>query len=76
MAPNYSPLMTSVAAVLEDDPAITGAASPQTITVHLKAKSGQTYHLPLSEEAAQAHHHVDVLAPSARILRRALRTRL
>jgi hypothetical protein len=54
MAPTHLPLITSIAAVVEDDPALTGAASPQTITVHLKARSGQVYDVPLSEAAAQA----------------------
>jgi hypothetical protein len=42
-----------VSGAFEDDPAIIGAATPQTITVQLTAKSGQVYHLPLSENAAQ-----------------------
>jgi hypothetical protein len=54
MAPNDLPLIASVGAALEDDPVLTGAESPQTITVHLRTKAGQIYRLPLSERAAQA----------------------
>jgi hypothetical protein len=47
------PLVVSVSAAFEDNPAFTGAATPQTITVQLTAQSGLVYHLPLSEQAAQ-----------------------
>jgi hypothetical protein len=53
MAAKPLPLIVSVSAAFEDDPAVIGAATPQTITVQLNAQSGQVYHLPLSEQAAQ-----------------------
>jgi hypothetical protein len=53
MAPNHLPLVVSVPESFEDDPAVTGAGTSQTITVQLNLLSGQVYHLPLSERAAQ-----------------------
>jgi hypothetical protein len=53
MDPNHLPLLVSVPESFEDDPAVTGAGTPQTITVQLNLLSGQVYHLPLSERAAQ-----------------------
>jgi hypothetical protein len=53
MAPKLLPLIAAVSAAFEDDPALTGAATPQTITVQLNAYSGRVYQLPLSEQAAQ-----------------------
>jgi hypothetical protein len=53
MAAKPLPLVVSVSGAFEDNPALTGAATPQTITVQLNAVGGQVYHLPLSEQAAQ-----------------------
>jgi hypothetical protein len=53
MAPKLLPLIAAVSAAFQDDPALTGAATPQTITVQLNSYNGQVYHLPLSEQAAQ-----------------------
>jgi hypothetical protein len=50
MAPKLLPLIAAVSAAFVDDPALTGAATPQTITVQLNAYSGQVYQLPLSEQ--------------------------
>jgi hypothetical protein len=53
MTPKPLPLIVTVSGAFEDNPALTGASAPQTITIQLTAKSGQVYHLPLSEKAAQ-----------------------
>jgi hypothetical protein len=53
MAAKPLPLVVSVSGAFEDNPALTGAATPQTITVQLNAYSGRVYQLPLSEQAAQ-----------------------
>jgi hypothetical protein len=53
MTPQQLPLVVDVPAGFRDNPALTGADVPQTITLQLQAKSGQVYVLPLSERAAQ-----------------------
>jgi hypothetical protein len=53
MTPKPLPHIVTVSGAFEDNPALTGASVPQTITIQLTAKSGQVYHLPLSEKAAQ-----------------------
>ena len=48
----HLPLIVDCPAGAMDNPALTGAGTPQTITLQLNAKSGQIYQLPLSELAA------------------------
>jgi hypothetical protein len=50
--PQHLPLIVDCPAGAMDNPALTGAGTPQTITLQLIAKSGQIYLLPLSELAA------------------------
>ena len=50
--PQHLPLIVDCPAGAKDNPALTGAGTPQTITLQLIAKSGQIYLLPLSELAA------------------------
>ena len=46
------PLVTSVGVFFRDNPALTGAATPSTLTAQLDTLNGQIYFLQLTEKAA------------------------
>ena len=46
------PLVTSIQAFFQDNPALTGSATPPTLTAQLDTLGGQIYFLQLSEKAA------------------------
>ena len=51
--PVHLPLVTKCPALLRDNPDLTGAATPPTLTVQLDTQSGQHLLLPLTVEAAK-----------------------
>ncbi len=53
MKPIILPLVSACPAALLDNPALTGGATPPTLTVQLDTLNGQIYQLPLSVLAAR-----------------------